>query len=84
MGFSSTITSELDGHQWLIYTLAAIIPGWKPGNPEIEGLVGPRDSMDLFEEKKILCSYQDWNPGLPSKWNRRYTDHAIPAWRFSP
>jgi len=79
MGYSSTTTSELDGHQCLLYTLAAIIRGWKPRTPEIEGLVGPRDSVDVFEDKKNLCSYQDWNPRLSSKWKRRYADHAIPA-----
>ena len=54
MGYSSTITSELDGHQWLLYTPAAIIPGWNTGTPEMKGLVGPRDGPDVWKKRKIF------------------------------
>jgi len=40
--------------------------GEKPNTHYIGGWVGPRASLDILEERKICCSYQDSNPGPSS------------------
>jgi hypothetical protein len=59
------------------HTLATLPPGNIPNAHLIKGWVGPRAGLDVLENRKISCLYQDSNPVLSSPQPSRYTGCAI-------
>jgi hypothetical protein len=55
-----------DGCQWLTSHPSCFNRRKEPLYPYKKGWVGSGAGLDVFEKRKIFCSYQDLNPGPSS------------------
>jgi hypothetical protein len=77
--YSSThsLTSALDGGEWLALRLGRFTPRERaPRTHWIGGWVGPRAVLDAVVKRKIPSSRREWNPRTPivQPVDQRYTD----------
>ena len=63
----SFLTSELDGGGWSTSLSARFILRNDPGTRRIGGWVGPRDGLEILENRKnsLLCQDSNTEPSSP-------------------